>query len=370
MLFLLVLGGFLGAIYFSYLAPEVKAATRFLPTTCNIIDKTLETRVGSKHSKTYRVNFLVTYSVKNYTYKIWTYDISRGYSSFLTENKAILNKFDIGRSYPCWYDHDNPETAVLKKGLKQFSLDDYFILGFTTLFLIIFCFLFLQLILILLSFFIRFKKIDNKIIELMSDKEKTAVTEQKPIITSPPKKLNIVTSLFPRIKESFLSSKPTNGSSSNPFRILYGIVFMIFFIFASYAAVGKEFIRIQIHFKPTQCLIKDKNLITKGANELQKQYAAELLLSYNAGGKHYEASSINAFHSFSNDKDSEEKLLSQHTLGESYPCWYDPNKPEVVLLTRTIFWIPILLFIGIPFCVLVALIIQLVKKFRNLSKPR
>lgn len=162
---LALIAGLLSGVYFGYVRPELNA-TYFQPTSCNILDKKLEQKFGFKNRPTYKPNFLVSYSVQNKKYQIWTYDNSKGYSSLRFENEAIIDKFKIGSSYSCWYDPKQPGNAVLKKGFKQLSIDDYMVLGVSTIFGLVFCLILIQVILVFLTFFIQLIKRLRKLSEI------------------------------------------------------------------------------------------------------------------------------------------------------------------------------------------------------------
>ena len=50
------------------------------------------------------------------THFVTTYDTCRSYSSDRAANQAILDRFDVGGQYPCWYDPLDHDVAVLVRG--------------------------------------------------------------------------------------------------------------------------------------------------------------------------------------------------------------------------------------------------------------
>ncbi len=110
-------------ILFGWMIPEWRANYRFAQTTC----KTLEKRIGEEPQKDgllYRPEIHIEYEVQNVAYRTWTYDVGENYSSDRDVAQAVLDRFEIGKEYPCWYDPSDPRVAVL---VRQYHWNVYVI---------------------------------------------------------------------------------------------------------------------------------------------------------------------------------------------------------------------------------------------------
>lgn len=127
----------------------------FVPTQCKVIDKKLNQQqlMNNKQQKQtmYQPLFLVSYTVNNKPYQNWTYLINNGFSAGETINENIFQRYEIGKSYKCWYDPANPAIAILSK------IEWYFIpfLIFPVLISIYIAILIIRLIFRILTFFMR-----------------------------------------------------------------------------------------------------------------------------------------------------------------------------------------------------------------------
>lgn len=104
-----------------FVLPLWRSNTVYVEHTCVILDK----RIGESHGKgsnTYRPEFFIRYTVNGREYRIWAYDIGGVYSSGRAGKQAILDQYQIGQTYPCWYDPDDPGKAVLVRGFDWFLL--------------------------------------------------------------------------------------------------------------------------------------------------------------------------------------------------------------------------------------------------------
>jgi len=90
---------------------ELRANHFFVESRCTVLDKHLKTSYSDGRA-TYRPDILVRYSVDGATYDVWTYDASHVYR----DGPGRQGQFVIGNEYPCWYDPDEPHTAVLVLG--------------------------------------------------------------------------------------------------------------------------------------------------------------------------------------------------------------------------------------------------------------
>jgi hypothetical protein len=105
----------------SFVVKDVRKYTSYEKTTCTILDKTMRWRKGSTGSsgkaKTY-YDLLVSvrYNVKAreiLSARFLARDLGRE-----TSAEKRLARFDIGKSYPCWFDPEDPREFVLSRGLS------------------------------------------------------------------------------------------------------------------------------------------------------------------------------------------------------------------------------------------------------------
>lgn len=111
---------FAAIAYAVYLRPEYRVNQEFKQTNCRIIDKRLIV-ARDRSGTVYRPEFHINYEVNGRQYDIWTYNITAESTSGRASKEEILNNFEIGRTYPCWYDPLDPQVAVLVRGYSTFG---------------------------------------------------------------------------------------------------------------------------------------------------------------------------------------------------------------------------------------------------------
>lgn len=116
--FLLGCGG-LAALAGNLVVPEWRANHEFVPHTCTVLDK----RIGQTEREgraSYRPEIQIKYRLEGETYVVWTYDVhsvrGNGYSAEKSDADRVLERFQVGREYPCWYDPSDRTAAVLVRG--------------------------------------------------------------------------------------------------------------------------------------------------------------------------------------------------------------------------------------------------------------
>jgi hypothetical protein len=94
--------------------PEWQANHHFLEARCEVLDK----RLGESSAKypVFRPEIHIRYAVAGQVYQTWTYDVAGAFSRGRKSQAEILEQFPIGTEHPCWYDPDEPSTAVLVRG--------------------------------------------------------------------------------------------------------------------------------------------------------------------------------------------------------------------------------------------------------------
>jgi hypothetical protein len=96
--------------------PEWRANHVFLEHRATVVQKRVSQRVEADGVTVYRPDVRVRYSLNGQHYDVWTYDITRAYSTSPSAAQAVIDQFDIGRDYVCWVHPDDPETVVLVQG--------------------------------------------------------------------------------------------------------------------------------------------------------------------------------------------------------------------------------------------------------------
>lgn len=96
--------------------PEWRANRRFAPAECVVESK----MIGAKEvdgKRMHRPEVLIRYELDGRTHHIWTYDVNHQlYPYNRAEVEEILQQFEIGKPYRCWYDPSDPQRVVLVRG--------------------------------------------------------------------------------------------------------------------------------------------------------------------------------------------------------------------------------------------------------------
>lgn len=106
----------LGLALVNVTIPAWRAKHKFLPTTCRLVDKRIVENRTADGVVTYRPDFRIEYSVGGHEFYTWTYEMPSLVTSDRAGSQAVLDRFELGRPYPCWYDPRNPGQAVLVQG--------------------------------------------------------------------------------------------------------------------------------------------------------------------------------------------------------------------------------------------------------------
>lgn len=116
---------YLQSIYFTQILPDKMAAATFTETRCKVIEKSWQVEPTWFHS--YRGHFTLTYTVDGKVYQTVTSGngLDPSFAFDRPTVQALLDQFDIGKTYPCWYDPSKPQTVILsfrKTWTSTFSL--------------------------------------------------------------------------------------------------------------------------------------------------------------------------------------------------------------------------------------------------------
>lgn len=85
-------------------------------------------------------------------------------------------------------------------------------------------------------------------------------------------------------------------------------------------------------FQQTECLLVSKKLVEGG--QFFHAYRADFFINYTVNDVSYHnwVSGNGLDTSFRKNKDTQEAVLSEYIVGESYSCWYNPQNPNAVIL--------------------------------------
>ncbi len=107
----------LAAIVSVLVWPEWRANRQFAETTCIVIAKRIDERPATDDEPAgYLPEFEIRYHVAGRVYGSMAYDVTRSYSPDREAVEAVLDRFEVGNRYPCWYDPIDPQSAVLVRG--------------------------------------------------------------------------------------------------------------------------------------------------------------------------------------------------------------------------------------------------------------
>ncbi len=131
--------GLLFGSFFAFRAwRDVRTFTAWVPTTCTIEAKEVSSTSGSGKSKpSYRPDITFRYEVAGKEFRCtgwdsWALagDYGGGSSKYY---ERVLDRYEVGRAYPCWYDPADPSRAVLVRHVRALYLLAVLPLAFTVL---------------------------------------------------------------------------------------------------------------------------------------------------------------------------------------------------------------------------------------------
>ncbi|HEY1603717.1 MAG TPA: DUF3592 domain-containing protein [Pirellulales bacterium] len=98
--------------------PEWRANHDFVETTGRV----LETRLLMNNTRLTRPEIHVAYEVDGRNLTAWShYDVRGEFQADAQRAQTILDQFQIGDEYHCWYDPDQPENVVFARGYTWFA---------------------------------------------------------------------------------------------------------------------------------------------------------------------------------------------------------------------------------------------------------
>lgn len=113
--------GLLLIIVWGFLIPDWRTNNSYLQASAIVLDKRLDSQLFDvlnpkgrpvKQQERFKPEIKIRYEIEGRTFELWTYD---GGSTYFDRDsqQAIIDSFVVGEKYPCWYDPDRPDQAVL-----------------------------------------------------------------------------------------------------------------------------------------------------------------------------------------------------------------------------------------------------------------
>jgi hypothetical protein len=95
--------------------------------------------------------------------------------------------------------------------------------------------------------------------------------------------------------------------------------------------------RVNHEFVETQCTVLGK-AVREEETEGGVLYRPEIRIEYRIGDELRRTTTYDIRNAFSAGREAKEAVLDRFTKDQSYPCWYDPADPDVVVLVRGYNW--------------------------------
>lgn len=112
--------GGLVVVLATLIVPQWRVNNEFVETTCRVREKTLAENRGDG-GWVYRPEIVIDYVAQGKSYRTATYDIDRTPSSDRDSQQAVLDQFEVGKQYRCWYDPLDPQVVVLVRGYQWWT---------------------------------------------------------------------------------------------------------------------------------------------------------------------------------------------------------------------------------------------------------
>lgn len=111
----------LGRIMVVLTIPELRANRDFVEQKALLLDKRLDEQPASGGA-VYAPRFLLKFVAQGRTHTPWApFDITDLHTHDRGRGEELLDRFEVGREYICWYDPRDPRRAVLSRGYSWFT---------------------------------------------------------------------------------------------------------------------------------------------------------------------------------------------------------------------------------------------------------
>jgi hypothetical protein len=117
-------------------------------------------------------------------------------------------------------------------------------------------------------------------------------------------------------------------------------VFLLALVGGFLALEGVPNLRARLFYVEGRCVLLDKRLIEHppSGKAINSTYRPEFLIGYTVAGREYKTWAYKAVKASSGLRWPEEHVLESFTVGQEYPCWYDPDDPSKVVVVRGYSW--------------------------------
>ena len=126
LMFFAAIGGVI-MIVWGWLIPDWRANNRYVADTCLVLDKKLDEttmevvdpRGGQKRQETsYCPQIKIRYEVAGRKYEALDLRGDQDRLSRPGRQQTVIDNFQVGGTYPCWYDPDSPDKVVLVRSVR------------------------------------------------------------------------------------------------------------------------------------------------------------------------------------------------------------------------------------------------------------
>jgi hypothetical protein len=99
-------------------------------------------------------------------------------------------------------------------------------------------------------------------------------------------------------------------------------------------------LRTRLFYVEGRCVLLDKRLVEhpRSGKAINSTYRPEFLIRYTVAGREFRTWAYKAVKASSGFRWAEERVLEGFTVGQEYPCWYDPDDPFKVVVVRGYSW--------------------------------
>lgn len=104
---------FIDYLYYANIYPDKLVKKTFTSSNCAVVKKQLLEKTNIV--RRFRADFLVSYAVGGTPYQTWVSanGLDNAFTTDQASQKDQLSQFEVGQTYPCWYNPDVPQIAVL-----------------------------------------------------------------------------------------------------------------------------------------------------------------------------------------------------------------------------------------------------------------
>jgi hypothetical protein len=313
------------------LIPNWKANNLYVPGSCVVIDKRLKESDSPDPDKKmpaeYSPQIKIRYEVAGRSYETWTYEANPWPSTDRDVQQAIIDNFEVGETYPCWYDPAHPEAAVLaRQGHLGYFLG---MLGSFTAFLLVG----------LAGVWISWRVMGP---HRAGKTGRTATVASGPGTEGDALPAPWSMAGGPRVQQTMPSgSPPVAVGQSTRSAIRAGVLatFTVVFVLACLLVCGALLLavpnwRANNRYVAGTCEVLDKKLAKGAFFRGGVAYKPDIKIRYEVNGRKYVLWTYEAINSFDRDQPSQQAIVDGYRVGSTYPCWYDPEHPESAVLVR------------------------------------